>query len=64
MKRLLAPEGFMSDINNALEIIVNLIFLAKHSANDPQQVIDYLSLAEKQVLTLAVSLRDQVPPEE
>ena len=54
----------MSDINNALEIIVNLIFLAKHSANDPQQVIDYLSLAEKQVLTLAVSLRDQVPPEE
>lgn len=43
----------MSDTNNTLEILVNLIYLARLSADDPEKVSEYLSQAETYVLQLA-----------
>ena len=48
----------MSDTNITLEILVNLIYLAKHSAGEPQKVIGYLDEAERLAMQLAKDLHN------
>ena len=43
----------MDETNNSLEILLNLIYLAKHSMRDPATAIAYLNEAEAQVVRLA-----------
>ena len=55
--------AIVSDTNNTLEILVNLMYLARHSVDDPQKVIEYLTQAEGYALRLAetVHKRDRLP---
>jgi len=41
------------EINNPLEALVNLVFLAKANVHDPQQVINYLETAEAELARIA-----------
>ena len=41
------------EINNPLESVLNLIYLAKTNASDADQVVDYLNLAEKELLRVS-----------
>ena len=51
----------MSETNNTLEILVNLIYLAAHSCDDPQ-VTKYLRQANVQVMKLAETSRIHAGP--
>ncbi|MBB5061369.1 hypothetical protein HDF16_006105 [Granulicella aggregans] len=46
----------MSATNNTLEILVNLIYLARHSIDDPQKVMEYLEQAQSYILQMAETL--------
>jgi hypothetical protein len=46
-------EPINDETNNCLEIVLNLIYLARHSLEDPQAVDRYLAAAEEQALRLA-----------
>ena len=41
------------EINNPLESVVNLVYLAKTSANDPSKVTEYLGMAEEELGRIA-----------
>jgi PAS domain S-box-containing protein len=41
------------EINNPLESVLNLIYLARTNASDADQVVDYLNLAEKELLRVS-----------
>lgn len=41
------------EINNPLESVVNLVYLAKTGANDPSKVMEYLSMAEEELGRIA-----------
>jgi PAS domain S-box-containing protein len=41
------------EINNPLESVVNLVYLAKTGANDPSKVMEYLSTAEEELGRIA-----------
>ncbi|RXH58169.1 hypothetical protein [Granulicella sibirica] len=47
----------LSEINNTLEIVVNLIYLAKASVEDSAKVIEYLKQAERLALQLGKELQ-------
>ena len=49
----------MDESRNSLEILVNLIYLAKHNAADAAAVEHYLSQAEEQVSRLVAIYRQK-----
>ncbi|MBB5060449.1 hypothetical protein HDF16_005185 [Granulicella aggregans] len=52
----------MDDNRNSLEILVNLIYLAKHNTGDAAAVEHYLSQAEEQVSRLVAISRQKTDP--
>ena len=52
----------MRNTDNTLEILVDLIYLARHSTDDPEKVIEYLTQAEHQSLQLAEKLSETQKP--
>ena len=51
------PRGNMDASDHSLEILLNLIYLARHSAAGPAAVDRFLAAAEKQALQLVAHHR-------
>ena len=51
----------MNESSHCLESLINLIYLAKHSASDTEAVVRYLTQAEEQAARLATFHR-RMPP--
>ena len=50
----------MDESSYCLESLINLIYLAKHSANDAEAVVHYLTQAEEQAARLVAFHRQMI----
>jgi hypothetical protein len=51
------PSSAYSEVRNSLEVLCNLVYLARHGVSDSAQVLVYLQMADEELSRLAESAR-------